>query len=95
MSGLTPEQRWQRFAAGVRHVAVAPAPTAAPPGFIARVLNAQREFFARLWERWSWRGAIMAALVAAACAWFVQHQFGAAPLAVPQIDWELPVPTSQ
>jgi hypothetical protein len=82
---IPPEDHWQRFAAAARQGQLsAPSPTVAgpaPAGLVARVvaraMQARREFLALLWERWSWRVALAAAVAAAAVAlggWVIRHK---------------------
>ena len=79
MNRLAPEERWQRFAAAARQgvATLPPEPPAshAPAGLVARVvalaLQARAQFVALLWERWSWRVALVTALAALAAGWLV------------------------
>jgi len=95
-----PEDRWQRFAAAARQgtvVVPSQAPDSgqsAPVGFVARVvaqaMQARREFLALLWERWSWRVALVTAAVAATLGFLVVQHGHQPRLDVPSISLEVP-----
>ena len=98
MNPLPPEERWQRFAAAARQgaatVPLQPIPNKAPSGFVARVvaqaMQARREFLALLWERWSWRLALVVATVAVVFGGLVLRHARQARLDVPSVILEVP-----
>ena len=99
MKRMAPEECWQRFAAAARQgVATVPAQEAAanqaPAGFVARVvaraLRARAEFVALLWERWSWRMALVTALGTLAAGGFVISHAHQPRLDVPAATLDVP-----
>ena len=98
MNQLKPEERWQRFAAAARHTQqIIPSPPVAglpPAGLVARVvaraMQARREFVALLWERWSWRVALVTATGALAAGCWVMRQANQPCLDVPSATLEVP-----
>ena len=98
MNPRLPEEHWQRFAAAARQGgATAPPqqiPNQAPAGFVAQVvaraLQARAEFMALLWERWSWRLALVTALVAVAAGYLVISHAHQARLDVPGATLDVP-----
>jgi len=98
MKRIPPEEQWQRFAAAARQAPLAappqPAAGPAPAGLVARVvaraMQARREFLALLWERWSLRMALAAAIVAVAAGCFVLHHKNQPRLDVPSVILEVP-----
>lgn len=98
MNRIEPEDRWQRFAAAARQgAALVPAqslPSQAPQGFVARVVAramlARAEFVALLWERWSWRMALLTVLLAVAIGSLVIFRSNQARLDVPTQTLDVP-----
>lgn len=103
MNQLPPEERWQRFAAAARQGAATapllqPEPSKAPQSFVARVvaqaMQARREFLALLWERWSWRVALITATIALALGFVVVRHARQPRLDVPPVSLDVPPLTS-
>lgn len=98
MNRISPEERWQRFAAAARQgpgITPAQAMDRQPsPGFVARVvaraMQARREFLALLWERWSWRMALATASAALLLGGFVLHHSHQPRLDVPPVTLDVP-----
>lgn len=98
MNRLSPEAYWQRFAAAARQPEVAAPPQPGtgqvPSGFVqrvvARAMQARREFSLLLWERWSWRAALAAALGAVVLGGLVLRHARQSSLDVPSGMLEVP-----
>lgn len=92
-------QRWAHMAAAARRAigSLPPRDDTAPLGFAARVVarafEQRREWIGLLWQRWSWRAALLSATASLVVAFVADRRQPAPCLEVPLPVLDLPALT--